>query len=442
MAHWARRLLIICMPVAVGLMAMIYSPTSGLLCELRSRSRGLLAALERLGVTSPDKIQLEHDMYIPGGCPNSGNDHSEETADVTAVILNWSRLSNVIQIVESLCHPGADDTIAAITVWNNNPISVSHSDFAAANCSTSKLRIYNSPENVYFQARFIACSQANTPYCFIQDDDYFVYPEIIRAIRHRMDSQDPQIGVHLLPPHEMLSSRLRRVYVGSEIHTSFAWLGHGALIPRVRAVDFLALMSHLNASEDEIKMADNYYTILANTIPETWFDQGVELGGGQPFTVGAEGDERNKRHILRAAGYLEHVLRCTGSACMNSSGVVRSYVTFNGGMQPEHRASRLSTDLSFAASRYCSLLLVTSIALLQGDLDFTASSPTDILRVEKINADKLGTGAVNNYVAHSLSLAVDGDTETAFRSAKDAMAGDFLRLMSYVCGGFKFFKLA
>ena len=45
-------------------------------------------------------------------------------------------------------------------------------------------------------------------------------------------------------------------------------------------------------------MADNYYTILGNRVPEIWFDHGIELGGGKPFTVGSEGDERNNRHMV------------------------------------------------------------------------------------------------------------------------------------------------
>lgn len=32
----------------------------------------------------------------------------------------------------------------------------------------SRLRIVNSPENLYFQARFIACSNATFNYCFVQ----------------------------------------------------------------------------------------------------------------------------------------------------------------------------------------------------------------------------------------------------------------------------------
>lgn len=58
------------------------------------------------------------------------------------------------------------------------------------------------------------------------------------------------------------------------------------------------LMQNLRFSEEEKKMADNYFTILQNQIPEIWFDQGIELGGGEAFTVGTEGEERNRRHIV------------------------------------------------------------------------------------------------------------------------------------------------
>ena len=69
------------------------------------------------------------------------------------------------------------------------------------------------------------------------------------------------------------------------------------MISRKRASEFLQLM-HAHATDEERRMADNYYTILANRMPEVWFDQGVPLGGGEAFTVGTEGDERNERHIV------------------------------------------------------------------------------------------------------------------------------------------------
>lgn len=115
-------------------------------------------------------------------------------------------------------------------------------------------------------------------------------------------------AIHIIPPHEHLSSTLRTIAAGYDresdtyrVHTSFAWLGHGALVRRALVQEFLDLMATLNASDEEMKMADNYFTVLANRVPELWLDQGIELGGGQPFTVGHEGDERNTKHIVRNA---------------------------------------------------------------------------------------------------------------------------------------------
>ena len=105
-------------------------------------------------------------------------------------------------------------------------------------------------------------------------------------------------GIHLQPPSEMLTSQLRTISVGQRIHTTFAWLGYGTIIRRSQAIEFLSLLNKLELSEEERKMADNYFTILSNTLPERWFDAGVELGGGQPFTVGREGEERNDRHMV------------------------------------------------------------------------------------------------------------------------------------------------
>ena len=108
-------------------------------------------------------------------------------------------------------------------------------------------------------------------------------------------------SLHLLPPHEHLLSRLRTfVTEDGLISTAFAWLGHGTYLKRSSAEQFLNLLRSLNASEDEMNMADNYFTILANRpkSEEIWFDHGIELGGGQPFTVGSEGDSRNDKHIV------------------------------------------------------------------------------------------------------------------------------------------------
>lgn len=134
-----------------------------------------------------------------------------------------------------------------------------------------------------------------------QDDDYFVPTETIFSLHARVASGTAeQHPVYLLPPRDALSSYLRTV-AGSRLHTSTAWLGYGSFIERSQAIAFIQLLQRLNLTEDEMRMADNYFAILRNQIPEVWIDTGTELGGGMPFTVGIEGDERNWLYTVRTA---------------------------------------------------------------------------------------------------------------------------------------------
>lgn len=144
-----------------------------------------------------------------------------------------------------------------------------------------------------------------------QDDDYLIQAGIIRSMRARLASSPELHTIHLLPSHEHLSSSLREIHVPkpdpsylADIHTSFAWLGHGAMMHRSQAKDFLSLMRYLRASPDEMRMTDNYFTILSNRVPEIWFDQSFGLGGGDAFTVGDEGHQRNAKHIVRPSPFV------------------------------------------------------------------------------------------------------------------------------------------
>ncbi|KAJ6516076.1 hypothetical protein C8R45DRAFT_796746, partial [Mycena sanguinolenta] len=206
--------------------------------------------------------------------------------DITAVLLNWVRLGNVVQIVCNLCGPSLDGAIK---------------DFAE--CTCPKLRIHNSPDNLYFQARFIACAEASTPYCFIQDDDYLVKPEVIHALRARIDRHD----IFHLPPDEVLSSFVLSVD-SPNITFGFSWLGYGALLLRSNAESFLSLLKRVGASAEETKMADNYYAILKNSFPEVWTGHPIPLFGGGDFTVGEEGVARNRKHIAAATRYLDRIV--------------------------------------------------------------------------------------------------------------------------------------
>lgn len=66
----------------------------------------------------------------------------------------------------------------------------------------------------------------------------------------------------------------------------------------------MKLMDQLGVSEDERQMADNYFTILGDVVPEVWVQDSIELGGGSPFTVGSEGELRNLKHKVRMKSFL------------------------------------------------------------------------------------------------------------------------------------------
>ncbi|KIP04147.1 hypothetical protein PHLGIDRAFT_205414 [Phlebiopsis gigantea 11061_1 CR5-6] len=341
--------------------------------------------------------------------------------DTTAVILNWSRFPNVLQISSLLCSPALDGIIAQVFIWNNNPNPISLDDFASTGCPDAKLRIHNSAENMYFHARFVACSQAATPFCFIQDDDYLVHAEVIQALHAKLSQAtgEPR-AIHLLPSHEHLATTLRTIRAGPA-HTSFAWLGHGALLPRSAAADFLALLRALAASGDELQMADNYFAILSNRVAEVWFDQGLELGGGQPFTVGAEGLARNSHHIRRAAEYLEIIL---GSNADGTSAQAQlPYVSTR-----EHGPDELETSLARAACRLARCLLETNIRLLPQDLEEEARGPRHMLEAEADRRAVLSDQTVELYLEHSPSRAVDDRAATYFESSENAAAGDYVLL--------------
>ena len=122
--------------------------------------------------------------------------------------------------------------------------------------------------------------------------------------------------VHLLAPEKHLRSRMRTITTQDGIvSTSFAWLGHGTYLRRDVVIRFMSTLHKLSTSKEEKEMADNYFSIFYNRIAEIWFDHSIPLGGGQPFTVGSGGDDRNIHHIVSESFYLkaECELRPNGS---------------------------------------------------------------------------------------------------------------------------------
>ncbi|KAF8211316.1 hypothetical protein K438DRAFT_1807102 [Mycena galopus ATCC 62051] len=330
--------------------------------------------------------------------------------DVTAVLLSWVRVGNVVQIVCNLCAGSLDGVIKEIVVWNNNynrPLA--DEDFA--NCTCSKLRIHNSPENIYFQARFMACASASTPYCFIQDDDYLVKPEIVRSLRARIDEHD----IFHLPPHEVLSGHVLSIDSPStNITFGFSWLGYGALILKSNAESFLSLLKRIGASEEETKMADNYYSILKNSFPEIWTGHPIPLFGGGDFTVGEEGDVRNRKHIAAATSYLDQIVADTGSDGWPYVSLPPSSLEPRSERSPcLERSCVLESTLQFLPESF-----VTAAA--------THRTAVQLFSREAQLSPSLTEEFTSNYIEHSLFRAVDADTSTFFRSFQNAAEGDTL----------------
>ncbi|KDQ63120.1 hypothetical protein JAAARDRAFT_202624 [Jaapia argillacea MUCL 33604] len=418
----SRRLLTLAIPFALGVVIIGHYNHElwSLFSSLRTPgARGRLGdALRNLNIpakpllisyasnTTPTHLYDRLDYRHPTG----------QIPDTTAIVLNWSRFQNVALIAGLLCGPWLDHTIAEVFVWNNSPHPISFEDFLGSGCSRKKLKIYNSPSNILFQARFLACSQANTPYCFIQDDDYLIRPEVIDSLHHRFVEFANHRPIHLLPAHEHLSSVLREVHSPDyAMHTSFAWLGHGAFLHQSRATEFLALMGWLNCTEEELSMADNYFTILSNQVPEIWVDQGIELGGGQPFTIGTEGDIRNRKHIEKAAQHLDFLIS-------ESTRQISEIPYFS----TEDDYSNIPISRTPCVGASC--VLETNIQLLPDGMSHVSHSAANILAIEEENAHLLGEDGQRHYIGHPAAHAVDGKPDTNFTSPSSAQKGEWIMI--------------
>ncbi len=261
-----------------------------------------------------------------------------------------------------------------------------------------------------------------------------VLPEVIHTLHAQLVQSNVSRTIHLLPPHEHLSTALREIQTtnhsgtGFPIHTSFAWLGHGAILHRREAIEFLDLMRILNASEAEMKMADNYYTILSNRVPEVWFDQGIELGGGQPFTVGTEGEERNNRHTVSAGPFLGLHFCAKDCAFQLRAAAYLSSIASGGGNEgfalsaldqlPYVSCSSRDFDTSTtrAVCRSSRCLLETNIGLLPSGLKHVNDTRKNMLAIEASNRDAMGAAGAQFYINHAPLNAVDDRHETYFLS--------------------------
>ncbi|CEQ40826.1 SPOSA6832_02462 [Sporobolomyces salmonicolor] len=224
--------------------------------------------------------------------------------DVTAVVLHWKRTENVGVILASLCQYSF---IESITVWNNNPdIQLT------SRCPASKLRIYNSPRNLLFVARYLACMQGSTPYCFFQDDDWVVQPLRSLYAQFKRDPEGPIVvstnsevaalyGLEWCFYRQLVTLCCLTLFVPPAehpLHTCFSWVGTGAFTSRSHVESFLDTTTSLAYPHEELAHADNSFSLFQNKPPYVLSHKLTQLPQPNGHSDG-EGIARNKAYIVR-----------------------------------------------------------------------------------------------------------------------------------------------
>ncbi|GAA5909510.1 uncharacterized protein JCM6883_003969 [Sporobolomyces salmoneus] len=230
--------------------------------------------------------------------------------DVTAILLHWKRTDNLRVIVASLCQY---DFIESIFVWNNNPdIVLTQATFTKSRCPSSKLQVYNSPHNSLFLARHLACMQATTPYCYFQDDDWFV--PTLRSLYFQF-KRDPEGSVVVSTTREMaVKYRSQWCFFQEPLHTCFTWLGTGAFTSRTHVANYLDAVSTLDLPRDELAHADNSFTTFLNNPPYVMGSNAiVEMKAAAGYSDGSKGDLRNQLYIQKGIGHFARYLNATFS---------------------------------------------------------------------------------------------------------------------------------
>ncbi|CAE6515578.1 unnamed protein product [Rhizoctonia solani] len=312
-------------------------------------------------------------------------------ADITAIVLNWARLDNVKTIVAHLCSDPLRDTISSVIVWNNSSIRLEPEDLGV----DERLRIVNSEENLFFQARFLACLEAEGEWCLVQDDDYLVSAESIKALRKYVARYNTQHPIHLLPPHEHLSTTLRTLTHSPSHIASFAWLGHGTLLTKSQASAFLdVLRTESGGQEHVMQMADNFFSVLLNRGADVWVDRGLHLGGEEvAFTAIAE-------------KYLEGIV---------SRSEPNGFTILEPKVEEE-----LITRSPFRGG-----LWSTNVPMLPPSVIEAARNATDLRSADVSRRSALGEVDAGRYIQHSLACLGDG-LDTVFKSPAGCHEGQWL----------------
>ncbi|GAA6009552.1 hypothetical protein JCM11491_003601 [Sporobolomyces phaffii] len=367
-----------------------------------------------------------------------GNDYDvargdlEGKGDVTAVLLHWKRTDNLRILVAHLCQY---NFIATVKVWNNNPdIVLTPDTFSASQCPPSKLRIHNSPRNLLFLARHLACAGATTPFCFFQDDDWFVPP--LRSL-YAQFKRDPEGAIVVSTTDEMaIKYRSEWCFFQGPLHTCFAWLGTGAFSSRAHVVNYLEAVSTIDFPRDELAHADNSFATFLNEPPYVLSSGAVvEMKTGKGYSDGKRGNLRNEIYIQKGLQRFVRYLNLTFSSLPPTTPLPTSPVpidaTSYGSTRPppfpphpyahHARAPCVPSDLCFFLTNVASLLPPDATP-------YPGPNRVKSLSEWETHVGTMGQVEKEWSLRWGYQNAVDGRPTTAYRSLDLAKDGDFIGL--------------
>ncbi|CAM0136187.1 hypothetical protein VKS41_005419 [Umbelopsis sp. WA50703] len=341
----------------------------------------------------PSEIDLLEKVY-----PDDGR------GQATAILLNWSRLENMKIIIEHLCQY---DMFQNIMVWNNNgAVNLTSSMLATPGCPSSKILIYNSPGNMHFIARYMACAMARTPYCYFQDDDWMIqhlrsmYANFLR-FPHLVHT-DTNADVYSLTNWKWCF-----YHNPDDLHTCFSWVGTGAFASRENVVKFLKLAAVTEMDPLEFAYGDMYFTTYMNQPPYQIQNDLQELPQENAFSAG-DGRIRNKIYMHKA------LVRMLDHLKADSNDFQRAEVA----------PTLYERDVRAPCHDDKCLMLTNRHAFPDVRL-FRYTPVVNISESERIHDDYYNS---DYFIAHPYSHAVDGNDGTAWRTMTNIKSGDYFGL--------------
>ncbi|KAI8387995.1 uncharacterized protein BYT42DRAFT_217027 [Radiomyces spectabilis] len=283
-----------------------------------------------------------------------------------------------------------------IMVWNNNPNNNrSIESLNIAGCSPDKIILYNAQTNWFQYARYLACSLAQTPYCYFADHSparhlRSVYANFIRS-PHLIHSE--------LRKDQYAQVRWSRCFFNqAQLHTCYAPM-RGAFASKETVAQFMQLVDLIPIDS---AYADMYFISYLNQVPYA-----VEGFHGTIPAINDKDISKTEEHHMRRG--LIAAYRNVGHE--NSAFATGEFI-------PSVRHTR-------APCHNDRCLFMTNIEALPKPELISYNPYMTVTASERVHTD------YNNasfYQLYSYSNAVDHDDTTAWKTTKFIRSGDYIGL--------------